>query len=1419
MIDVRDVLLGLVEQGASFWLDGDKLKFNAPAGVMTDEAKARLKTEKDRVMALLREEPRDFLPALPLSYQQRTHWFIKQTEPDTHAYNVLYNGRFHSPLDLAAFRRVFQRLVDRHPSFRTVYTLRNGVPLQQVLPKAEIDFFTIDASDQSPEQIQRAMDLEFKKPFDLTRAPLLRVHVWSRSLTDHFFLFAFHHIAGDGWSLWMLIDEIRKLYQEEAQGVAANLPPLKNDYVDYARWQQKLLDGPGGEALWAYWQKALSGAQFVLDLPTDHPRPPKFDSAKGDSLFFSMDDLLPGLNALAQEKGTTLYVVMLAAFQSLLHRYSGQQDLLVGTPAIGRQEAAFAPVVGDMRNMIVMRGDFANDPTFAEMIERVKQVTLQGLANQDYPFMSLVEKLRLPRDPSRMSLFQVVFILQRQQASADMFAGIVPGMAPRVDFGGLQFEPLLMPQAEGQFDLTIEAMQSGASLFGTLRYNTTLFERPTIDRLKDHYRNFLASVVADPNQKVADVPLLSASERSLLLKGFNQTAASYPRTVVSEWVEQQAERTPDALALADGEHRYSYAQLNTRANQLADHLISLGVGPDTMVGLCTTRSWDMVVAMLAIMKAGAAFVPLDSQHPPQRIAMMLEDTEAPVVVVQRGLVNNLPPTSAKLLLVDDEANYQNRSDRNPKQRAGMHNLAYVMFTSGSTGRPKGTMIEHQNLSNFVAWYVGYFELGPQDRSGQQISMGFDLSITELWPQLSSGSSVWIVDDDTRASPQKLRDFIVDNDITVTLLATTMSERVLALDWPQSKFRAMIAGGSALSLYPRPGSHPFRYFDGYGPTETTVLSTCGLVPAVAPDAPQPERPPSIGKPLANTQIYILDARLQPTPIGVPGQLFIGGDGVTRGYLKNPERTAAAFISDPFASAPARMYATGDVARWAPDGTIEYLGRNDDQVKVRGFRIELGEVQVALAKHPGLKEVSIKARDDRGEKVIVAYVIAKEAPPTISELREFLKDHLPGYMIPSYFIFMDAFPLNASGKVDSKRLPGISESVQQREHVAPRNTIELELTKLWASILKVEPVGAKDEFFELGGHSLLLVNLLGQIEVKFGINIPLAAVQNAATVEKMAELIQRGPDAIDDQPLVPIQTKGTKKPLFMVHALGGDVTSYVEISRGLGNDQPFYGIQSPRPTESSPKGLRELATRYIQAIKEVQPEGPYLIGAYCMGGFFAYEMARQLHEANEKVERLILLDSWLPPATVGMMAVADEGSGIDARTAMEGVEDTMVIPILLQDLQVRSGHPLLKPKQDLMSLTPEGRVDYVLEQARALKIVPAGGDAGRSQVTRLVEICRVNFASVFTGALKPGSCPLTLFRALEPLDVDVIRSVLPETFGALVADALAERALGWASIHQEEVQVIDIPGNHYTIINKPNVAVLAERLRAVLDAAQS
>jgi amino acid adenylation domain-containing protein len=1070
---------------------------------------------RERLAQLLRERARQRPNRFPLSFAQQRLWFLDELEGGrTIAYNIPVVLRLKGHLEQQVLEQCFKEIIRRHDSLRTTFEINraNGETVQVIHHSAPFRLETIDLSDTPEEQrLERARahaNNESKSPFNLSTGPLVRASLLRLGEDDHVLLLTIHHIVADGWSVGVIIKELKALYEAFARGEKSPLPELPIQYADFAHWQRNRMQGEVLEKQLVYWRKQLNGRLPVLELPTRGARPSRHTQNGAVRVWELPRDITDGVKSLSQAEGVTLFMTLIAAYKVLLLRYTGQRDMLVGTPIANRNRREVEGLIGLFINTLVLRTDLSGDPTFRELLGRVKEVALGAYANQDVPFEKLVEELQPERDLSRTPLFQVMFVMQNNPM-------------PELKLGGMTMSPLIIEGATSKFDLTLSIMEEAdGNMSGWLEYNTDLFDQVQIESLIGHYNTLLRGIINNPEEKLSRLPILTDAERRRLLVEFNDTAADYEfGNCVHRLFEAQAERTPDAVAVIFEDQKLTYGELNRKADQMARRLKAAGVGTESLVGVSLERSIEMVLAIFGILKAGGAYVPLDPSYPKDRLAFMAEDAGVKLIPTASHLLPQLEAIKATPLCLDKEWDTAIPGDNDSQTPVDdrlstvvAKNIAYVIYTSGSTGKPKGVMTPHEAVTNMILWMQATYEMTPADRLLQKTSLSFDASAWEFFWPLVTGATLVIA----RPYAEKDGDYMVktlqEQGVTVLQLVPSLLKLLVEQEGFEkcSSLKYVFCGGEAL---PAAVAERFlerlpraRLTNVYGPTETTMHVTtweCGK--------DTEERIVPIGRPVGNTQAYILDANMQPVPIGVPGELCIGGVQVARGYLNRPELTAERFIADPFSNQVGqKLYRTGDLASFRPDGSIKFLGRIDHQVKIRGYRIELGEIESVLRQHEAISDVIVMAREDSpGDKRLIAYVQPKpDQKPKSSELQNHLLAKLPDYMVPSAFVLLDQMPLLSNGKVNLEALPApeYSRQVLEEEYVAPRNEVEQALATIFAEVLSLEKIGVNDNFFLLGGHSLSATQVITRLRETMQIDVPLRQIFESPTVSGLAKVVE-------------------------------------------------------------------------------------------------------------------------------------------------------------------------------------------------------------------------------------------------------------------------------------------------------------------------
>ncbi|WP_139115297.1 amino acid adenylation domain-containing protein, partial [Pseudomonas sp. 58 R 12] len=1172
------------------------------------------------LLAVGRDQP------LPLSYAQERQWFLWQLDPDSAAYHVPGVLRLKGQLDQAALQRSFDTLVARHESLRT-HLQQDGERAVQVI--AANTSVAITRSDVEEAALRTHVEAFIAQPFDLTQGPLMRVGLLRVADDDHVLALVQHHIISDGGSMQVLVDELVHLYVAYSQGQTPQLPDLPVQYADYAVWQRNWMDAGEKTRQLDYWRGLLGGEQPVLELPLDHPRPTQ-QSHRGASLEINVPSaLVSALRTQAQRQGVTLFMLLLASFQTLLHRYSGQRDIRVGVPVANRNRVETERLIGFFVNTQVLKADIDGQQTVAQLLAQVKQRALDAQAHQDLPFEQLVEALQPERNLSFNPLFQVLFNHQTQASARD----------ERQPLPGLSVSGLAWDSQTAQFDLSLNTHESIEGLAASLTYATDLFEPATLARMARHWLNLLQGMVGDVQQRIGQLPLLDHREQQTAVHGWNATTRDYPlQRCVHQWIEDQAAFTPDAPALAFAGQQLSYTELNRRANRLAHRLISAGVGPDVLVGLALERSIEMVVGLLAVLKAGGAYVPLDPEYPRERLAYMLQDSGVKLLLTQAHLLEQLPIPQGLDSLVLGESWFEGYAEHNPDIALDGENLAYVIYTSGSTGQPKGAGNRHSALTNRLCWMQEAYGLTARDSVLQKTPFSFDVSVWEFFWPLMTGARLVVAAPGDHRDPAKLVSLINHEHITTLHFVPSMLQAFL--QDPQvttcQSLQRIVCSGEALPVdaqqqvfakLPQAG-----LYNLYGPTEAAIDVTHWT----CVDEGQATVP--IGEPIANLRTHVLDAGLSPVPVGVAGELYLGGEGLARSYHRRPGLTAERFVPCPF-HAGARLYRTGDRVRQRADGVIEYLGRLDHQVKLRGLRIELGEIEARLLEHPDVREATVLVVDGQH---LVGYVVLQQAGDDWRDrLGAYLGNHLPDYMVPAQWVVLEQMPLSPNGKLDRKALP--KPDATGREYVAPHTRLQQQIADIWAQVLGVERVGLHDNFFELGGHSLLVLMLKDRLNKACGVSLAVNQLMLHPTVAGQARCMEgNGPTSL----IVPLngQTEGT--PLYLFHPSFGSVHCYKAIALALREQRPVMGVMCRALVEEGGEvpSWAQMVEDYAQQLLRAQPQGAFCLAGWSLGGNLAMEVAYHLEQAGRQVESVGWIDA-PPPAR--FTAFWSQGALVDDR----------------------------------------------------------------------------------------------------------------------------------------------------------------------------
>ncbi len=1327
--------------------------------------------EDDDIGTPVGVEPRPERASAPLSWQQERLWFLEQLDPQSSTFVLPIVLRLRGAVKEGALRMALNALAARHEVLRTRFIEHDGFPIQLIESTVDIELPVDDLQSTNPDhrlaEADRIGMQEIRKPFALEIAPLLRARLIRLAPADQRLVVAMHHMVSDGWSIGVFLGEIAALYGAILSGHDPDhaLPPLNWQYGDFAYWQRNAAD-PDIAAGIAYWKAQLAGLPPCLQLPIDKIRPAE-QTMRGSSESIVIDEQTTArIRSLAQGEGVTVFMFLIAVFQVLLYRYSEQEDIAVGTPVAGRTLPETEPLIGLFLNTIVIRGDLRGGPSFRTFLARIRETALSAYDHQGVPFERLVQEVQPVRDFSRSPIFQALFTLQ------------VP-IAQCPKGGWLEMALETLDHGSAKYDVTLHLQEEGSRITGYLECNADLFQRETIGAMAAHYCTLIASALEDPHESVAALQIMPAAERRKVLIDWNDTSVPLsPRATVQRLFSEQARRQPEATAVSCGSVRVTYRQLDMVSNQLARRIRSLNAAPGSLIGLVLERSVEIVIAALGILKAGCSYVPLDPDFPQERLAGMLEDSHAGLLVTQSTLAGLFPAYSGTILSIDLEEAFILSEDPSPlDETAGPGDLAYVIFTSGSTGKPKGVMITHGALANFLESMRREPGLMARDILLAVTTLSFDIAALEIYLPLVSGAQVVIATRETTSDGKVLAAEIHRSGATVMQATPATWRLLIESGWRGDRRLTALCGGEAMSreiaaaLIERTGS----VWNMYGPTETTIWSLVhgvrhtegSLIP--------------IGRPIMNTTAYIFDSRMQPALPGVAGELYLGGAGLARGYLGQPELTAASFIENPLPECLGeRIYRTGDLARWRYDGTIECLGRNDNQVKIRGYRVELGEIESVLRSMPNVAEAVVVARQDpAGDKRLVAYLqmLAGTDAPSAAEARKFLQAKLPQYMVPAFLVPVQEFPKTANNKIDRKRLPEVERAgtpPSGAEFIAPRDELESQLAAIWSNVLGITTVGVRDNFFELGGHSLLAARVFAGIEKATGHHVPLATLFRAPDIERLAQKIRGGEWNADWSSVVELQ-RGTSSPFFCVHSLGANLVSYKKLAMLLDSTQQFYGLQ-PRGLsgeEEPHSSIPEMAEAYLAEIRRIQPAGPYFLGGVCLGGVVAYEMAQQVRAAGEEIGLLLLIDSEYP-GDPPFQRVRDYG-------------------VFLADWHAG----------ELMRLQPPQRWPYIREKAgKGFRRLSSRAPAEDSLSRAVEKIRAANLRALLAYRAQPYDGKVTLFWSSEA-----------------AARCYEDLRLAWSAVAEGGLEVHVIPGNHLTMVEPPHLALLASELNSQLAKARA
>ncbi|MGN7610536.1 amino acid adenylation domain-containing protein [Magnetococcales bacterium HHB-1] len=1315
----------------------------------------------------------------PLSFSQQRLWFLNQLEGDQATYNMPVALRLTGTLDEETLHRSLSALIKRHESLRSIFPDHEGQPIHRLINQ-DLKLNRVDLSQREDieKEIQYWLEKDSQEAFNLTTGPLFRCTLIICDKNQSILLINMHHLISDGWSMGILVREWSLLYNAYLEGKPSPLPKPTLQYSDYAYWQQQHMTSTVLQKQLRYWQKRLHDIPTLLELPTDFPRPPE-QKFNGAVVTFSITKAITSqLKQTAKSQDASLFMALLSLFATLLSRYTRSEDIVIGTPSANRQSESLENVIGFFVNTLVMRLDLADQPSFEQLLRQSREVALEAYQHQDIPFEKLVEALQPERNLSHSPLFQVMLVLQN-----------APMNAPKLS--GLNAEIMSYDHKISKFDLTLIMEETKEGMVGTLEYNCDLFKATTMQRLCGHFQTLIQSALKKPQQPVDQLTLLTPEERETF-KNWNQTAQNYPHTTLAQQIETQCGKTPDKIALWFKDQSLSYAELNQQANQLAHYLYQRGIKRGMIIALYLERSPEMVTTLLAILKVGAAYLPMDPSFPAKRLAFMLEDANVPLVITHSDISNQLIDIKAEKLHLD-QLDLTTQPVANLPQRATAEDLAYVIYTSGSTGKPKGVMISQKAAINFLWSMKTAPGFTKTDRLLAVTTISFDISVLELYLPLMVGGEVILADSKETHDAIALLDLLKRYRITIMQATPATWRMLLTTDWLPMPDLKILCGGEALpiDLAEQLLKQCGALWNMYGPTETTVWSTIAHV-----TEDHIKEGLSIGYPIANTTIHILDHHHNPLPVGVAGELFIGGDGLAEGYMNRDQLTREKFIINPF-NAQTRLYRTGDLVCYRENGSLTYKNRIDNQVKIRGFRIELGEIEKVLSRHESINTTVVVIDQTTGEDQLVAYIVFKKRQEaTTQTLRGFLKQHLPDYMVPAFFIPLTALPLTPNGKINRRALPKPHEVNREPQALAhARDTTELQLIGIWEALLNRSPIGVQDDFFDLGGHSLIAVQLMAKINQHFRLKLPLATLFQGATIEQLASIIDQKSHDQSWSSLVTIQPSGEKKPLFCIAGAGGNVLYFHALAQQMGKTRPFYGLQPPGLDGTTPPytDIEDLAAHYIQTIKTVQPHGPYILGGHSFGGLVAFEMHRQLQDQGEYASQLILLDTPAPHHYQPTEEVWSESRWL-----------TQVAEIIGH----LYGQDLKASEEDFAAKSPDKQLDHLHMLLKKHEILSP--DADIQQLQGFINVYKANLQARYTPPLhQEKSATKTLFFHPEEIQPEaLLKNSSHPPLENRESPQIAWRRYITIDICQS------IPGDHLTMLNRPHVDLLADHLQNLL-----
>lgn len=1305
----------------------------------------------------------------PLSPMQQGMLFHTLYAPDSGVYFEQLSCTLHGDFNFNAFELAWNTIVNRHPILRTGF-IGEGLkePVQVVYHEINLPFEKQDwrnlSSTEQEERLNQYLQNDIHLGFQLSKAPLMRFALFQLSDNSYQFVWDYHHILLDGWCVPMILTEVLTYYDSFCNGQDVQLPQAR-PYRDYIIWLKK----QNYDNARMYWQKMLKGFTTPTPLNIGHADYKSEDKEKGfgDQEIYLSEQLTNSLRDHARTYQLTLNTIIQGSWALLLSRYSGEDDVVFGSTVSGRPTdlAGAESMIGLFINTLPVRAQLSSNTSFLSYLKELQE---QQLELRQFEYSSLIDIQGWSDVPRGLSLFESIVVFENYPIESALQEQNERSLIIKN----------IQSEEQTNYPITVVA-GPGAELMLRILYDYDRFDDEMIKRMLGHFRKILEEFIKNPQQQIEEINLLTDEEQKQLLIDWNETKADYPYDrCIHELFEAKVEQIPDATAIVFEEKQLTYRELNQCANQWAHYLQKLKVGPEVLVAICVERSVEMIVSILGVLKAGGAYLPMDPSYPEERLSFMLEDSNASILITQKGFIQKFSKSNACIICLDDDwATIAHENRKFPKSKVASDNLAYMIYTSGSTGKPKGTLLHHKGLCNFITAYIKSLNIGMEDHILQFASLSFDASVMEIFTALTSGATLYLARRENLMSVLNLIQLLREYKITVLLLPPSLLSILPVEDLPDLKI-LLTAGEKCTKEIVLRCYSGRNFYNAYGPTEATVGATLYHVKNVSEN----EENIPIGRPHANIQIYLLDQNLQPVPLSVPGELHIGGVCLARGYHNRPELTADKFIPNPFRDEKGgRLYKTGDLARYLEDGNIEFIGRIDHQLKIRGFRIELGEIENVMLQHPLIQNavVVVKEYNQKDKNLVAYYVDAEDQNLSSSDLRSYLQKKLPDYMIPFALVQLSVMPLTPNGKIDRKALPEPEgkRSELKESYVAPRDMWEIELAQIWEDILNIQPIGVKDNFFELGGHSLLALRMISQIHEKTGRNISLAALFQEPTIEQLAMLVRCEDTVKSTHVLIPLQPKGIKKPLYFIHPSGGSVHWYADLARYIGNDQPLYGVQAKGLNGEEPihTKIEDMAAYYVQAIRQFQPDGPYFLGSWSLGVIIAFEVAQQLYSQGQEVAFLGLLD---------------QGTAIP----FDEPEDNAAY--LVQTF----GNHLSLSLEQLRKLNNDEQIEYVFNLAKQVNwLLP---DVELPQFRHFILILRTHTDAWrnYEPKVYPGN--ITVFCSEEQANKKI-----------------NQKDLGWSDLTTKEVEIHEVPGDHLSMVHKPHVKKLAKRLKACLDTIQT